>query len=173
MPCLEYLTEFTKVYQFGTDPPFISVLNYDSDQIQHLQAPPELIKAGLHCANGIKLKWLNKKGGWETFVFSGNHSYSFDISKGVVYQSESGQENYSGRGQIRNRIACSSQFLPKADKEAILGVVKSIQVFWYSGNAIIPVIVDEGEYLLYKDGDSLQSLNFSFTVSQLERVQTA
>lgn len=176
MPCLEKLTDFEKPFSYGQYPAMATHINFDTDKMQYLALPVGQYQQAGHVDCAIWLYWLNSAGGRENFQFTGSHTYSIDISNGVVYRDQDNQEVYASRGQVRNKVIVNSGFVSLADKKALMGILKSIKVWWKVGSGFVEedfalIKIEEGQYIRHKQTDQFYALSFAFQVARIESVQ--
>ncbi|NVO33266.1 hypothetical protein [Hymenobacter lapidiphilus] len=116
----------------------------------------------------VRLLWLNQRGGWSSWVFGGRHEAGTSTEGGTSWTDAAGARRYASRGTVRPELAVYSDRLPPTLAAAIRGVRRSIQVFVLPATGpAVPVLVAEGSYRDYREGDKTHTVDFTLTYPAL------
>lgn len=119
-----------------------------------------------------QLYWLNRWGGWQSWVFDGKHEYEEEVADGVTWQDEASLTHTASVGPVLQRVAVKSGFVPKAIYDTITTIRYAILVFHKDGNAWREVNIERGSFPLFKEGDKRRECNFTFAYAEPLTVQT-
>lgn len=127
----------------------------------------------LPCAKYPKqLYWLNRWGGWQTWVFDGKHEYEEEVGDEVTWQDEASLTHTASIAPVLQRVAVKSGFVPKAIYDTITTIRHSILVYHKDNNAWREVNIERGSFPLFKEGDKRRECNFTFTYAEPLTIQT-
>jgi len=169
MPCFEILSEFEEPYKFGTDDCFVTRLNYETDTVETIELTSGITLAD-GCSGAIRLYWLNRKGGVDSFVFSGKYEKGITVSNGKIAITGNSDEFYYDKGITRDYIQIVSQPVLKKDIPALLTIVSSPWV-WMAGTPPVYVNIEEGEFLYDVSNQSITQIEFRLTLAKLNYTQ--
>lgn len=172
MPCIERLTEFAKPFRFGNQPCIISVLDYETNGVRGIELSGADVKPADDCGTGgVRLCWLNTKGGIDSFIFSDLTVWAVAVAGGKTAIDGNDNEFTFDRGAIREVVQVRSEALGEADLKALVTITKSPHVWIRTATTDIPVIADEGEFP-YSDSDNPATrLTLNIRYGQIERSQ--
>lgn len=114
----------------------------------------------------LHLYWLNRFGGWQSWVFDAKHEYEDEVGEGETWQDEYGHTHAASVGPVVSRVNVFSGHVSKAAFETIHTIRHSIKVYHRDGNNWREVILDRGSFPKYKAGDKRREVNFSFAYSE-------
>lgn len=121
----------------------------------------------------IQLYWLNRAGGWQTWVFDGKHEYEEETEEGVFWKDANGRTHLASVPGITEKVQVFSGFVPLSSYNTVFGVLSSIRKYHRDNNVWREVNTESGSYLKHKQGLRRKELNFSFTYAQSLTVQNA
>lgn len=121
----------------------------------------------------MQFYWLNRAGGWQTWVFNGKHEYAQDISEPSTWTDENYQVHRAMFPPISQTVRVFSGVIPLASFDTVYSILSSIRVFHLDGSIYREVNIDSGEYLRHKEGQRRKQLDFGFTYAETLTVQNA
>lgn len=109
--------------------------------------------------NKIILEWLNDKGVFDCFAFTGNYDENKKITKDIYKTSEDEQKitNVEKKGEI----TCYTPYLDTITYEWLSEILESKQVNWIKGFNRISVSIDSNSVLI-KEKDELIQFSLTF-----------
>ncbi len=182
--CVTILSDFPKLIKFKDYPLLISVLddrenaegvyNLDIDNTAAQAAPSTYVYEACEQKYPIHLYWLNRQGGWDSYVFNWKHEYSEEVSGGVQYRDADFIPRYSSRGDDIETVNVRSGMLPDTDGmtakqrfNALVNIRRSIQVYEFRGAERIPVIINEGSFTKYRVDERFFEISFQMKYAPL------
>ncbi len=165
-----------KPWKFGDRPLFRTQYNFTTKQVERVPVfDPAEYEQREDCRYPIELHWLNRKGGWDSFVFTFPHTWGHSISGGTRFTDNSNTARYTARGRVNQTVTVQSQHLPPIIQQAVSRIRESLQVYEYRPDTAerwLPVTIAEGDFPLYTDGDQLRQISFDMQYSKAITVQT-
>lgn len=145
-------------------------INYDTNVVERFEITnsTQYVQVSSVCDTDIDLTWINKRGGFDRFVFKGKHSYSSNVSAGVLYFNDNGERKFASRGEVYRKILVYSGYISIDDAIALRSLKESIQIF-YNG---LSYYINEGEFAEYKVGTTEITVSFTLTLSKKVFIQT-
>lgn len=127
-------------------------------------------------SNYIKLFWINRLGGWESFFFRKNNIIS-DTEKDLLYRktrSVLSDGNILYNGTIQNSLSVSSGFLTKNVSLWMKELFESGNIYLYQNglgkNQLIPVNIKETNFTSFNSRTSIREYNFTIEYASTNRV---
>lgn len=119
----------------------------------------------------INLTWLNISGGFSSYCFKGKKTYGIDVAEKRTFKDSNNLKKYYNINGVYDTIQILSGEVPKSHLPFLKSLKYSVQV-WIFKNAWIPVIIDNGDFTLYTDGDGLGRYDIVVKYSKETLVQT-
>lgn len=123
--------------------------------------------------NPLQLYWLNRSGGWQTWIFDGKHEEGQDIPEPTTWKDENNRTHRASFGGISETVNVYSGFIPLSAYDTVFGILSSIRVYSREGAVWREVNIEPGAYRKHKAGQRRKELNFSFTYAETLTVQNA
>lgn len=121
----------------------------------------------------IQAYWLNRAGGWQTWVFGGKHEYEEETEEGTFWKDENDRTHLAHIPGITEKVKVFSGFIPLSAYNTVFGMLSAIRVYHRDNNVWREINIESGSYLKHKEGLRRKELNFSFTYAQTLTVQNA
>lgn len=121
----------------------------------------------------IQLFWLNRKGGWQSYVFGGKHEYTEEIPEASMYEDYLGYTHKAAIKGAKAGVNVFSGYLDSATYDMVLTVRSAIRVYHYTGGEYREVNIKGGTFPIRKEGNRLYECNFSYTYSAPVIIQEA
>lgn len=120
----------------------------------------------------LRLTWLNQRGGWNSFVFTGKHEHGTDTQDGIPWVDETGADRYASRGVVRDTVKVYSDRLLPELASLVRTIRKSVQVYEVpAAGSLIPVLVQEGSFVDFRRGEKAPTVDFVISYPR-QAVQT-
>lgn len=154
-------------------PGILTVIDYSTNFVTNRITDPPSAPI-LPCPKYPKnIYWLNRQGGWQSYVFDGKHEYEDEVAEGVTWQDANGNTHTASLGPVQHKCAVKSGFVSKSIYDTIAGIRNSIKVYHNDNGTWREVNIERGSYPKYKEGDKRREVNFSFTYAEPLTIQTA
>jgi hypothetical protein len=114
----------------------------------------------------IQLYWLNRFGGWQTWVFDGKHEYEDEVNEGVTWEDNEGFTHTASVGPVLQKVSVYSGFINKAYFDVIHSIRFAKVAYHFDKGVWRKIIIQPASVNKYKDGDKRREVNFSFTYSE-------
>lgn len=121
----------------------------------------------------IQLYWLNRAGGWQTWVFDGKHEYEEEAANPVYWKDENDRTHLAHYEGITQKVKVFSGFIPASVYDTVYGVVSAVRVYHRDNGVWREVNIEPGSFLNHKEGLRRKQLDFEFTYAQALTVQNA
>jgi len=176
MPCKTYLSEFIaqgkKPIKWGAYPMLIDTIDFETNTINREAYTP--YRQYDPCSNPICISFLNKYGGYDQWVFEGNHDYVKDIPQSVSYINTENEEIPFFRENTRNGFLIRTNILSKEDGEVLKELLSCIDVFWHVAgfddtNPPNRVLLKQGlTFPYWKDQNQVQDIEITLFHSKFD-----
>lgn len=101
--------------------------------------------------NPFYIRWINRKGGWDTYMFEQHKKYTQEVDRGDQYVLANARDPYTSetRGElapeVKNIVQAGAEQLDENDFNLLKGIALSplVQVYNYQINAWQRVLVDD------------------------------
>ena len=108
------------------------------------------VDTGVPC-NPFYIRWINRKGGWETYMFEQHKRYTQEVDRGDQYVLANARDPYTSetRGElapeVKNIVQAGAEQLDENDFNLLKGIALSplVQVYNYQIRAWQRVLVDD------------------------------
>lgn len=121
----------------------------------------------------LHLYWLNRAGGWQSWVFDGKHDYGQETGEATMWQDENGFDHTATIEGVKEKVNVYSGFIPLASYDTVFGILSAIRVYHRDNGRFREVNLERGSFNRHKEGQRRKELNFSFTYAETLTVQNA
>lgn len=107
--------------------------------------------ANTECVDGFNIAWINKEGGWSSYVFGGRKTFGRDIGDVKTYKKEK-QLRRSSVSNVYDTAEITISVKSIEDLTFIASLMQSVQAYLYSDSTLqwsTPIILDKDDFEIY------------------------